>query len=972
MMIKKMIRLVICSTLATSFTAVDAMEFHVSPSGSDGNSPGTETAPFASLLQARDAIRARRQQGQLKDETVVVTIHAGVYRITQSLQLDSQDSGTEGAPVIWQAAPDAQVRLVGGVPLTNWKPVTDHAVLERLDESARERVFQTDLNAAGVGEDLGMPTPSGGPRSELIFNTRYMTLARYPNDDWLKIVSIPEGDTLIETERDSHAGHFEYPGERPTSWQDTTALWVHGYWVHDWSDQYHRIQTLDLDKHEIWPQPPYHHYGYSRGARFYFLNILEELDTPGEWFLDRDSGIAYFWPPGDLEQGEASFPQLQEPMLVLKGTEHVSIRRLIFESSRDQAIVIEGGSHNEIAGCTIRNMGAREAIVIGGTHNRIQSCDVYELAGAGITLEGGDRATLTPAGNEAVNCDVHHVGRVYRTYHGAFNLRGVGNRIAHCWIHQVPHQGVGYSGNDHIIEYCDFERVAEETGDVGAIYAAADWTFMGNEFRYNYFHNIHGPGQLGCNTIYPDLPVGGIHLHHNIFFDVDQGFYTNSGRGMVIENNFFVRTGRAIGFGVWTREAMFQEGGSWRMVEKLKEVNYDQPPYSTRYPALLQLADDFSLGVDEILQRELPKDNLIRRNISWGSGVFVRLGPAASLEHVRVEENLIADEIVFGGSFDGDGSSRTFRRGNEEVEQVLGALGNRMVEGDPGFGGLRTQDFALSDDSPAHAMGIEPIPLHEIGLQLDEYRTSLPLLASDPVLYPASSAFVGGITVELTPTPRAGGPLTQVRYTTDGSEPSMTSSPYEGAIRITESTTVKAAAFAVRGDSVGRSNTVTAEYRATSMEDGAIFLSDMEEEDFFAYPEYWFKDENYRGYALKLGGLEYAKGIILHPDTDEEGTVQGRVSYRLSGPMRDATFAAVIGIDDSMEAYSLGSSVFIVEVQRNGGWSRVFESSLLKLGAPPEEVTVKLDGADRLRLIVTDGEDGTACDHALWAHARIF
>ena len=85
-------------------------------------------------------------------------------------------------------------------------------------------------------------------------------------------------------------------------------------------------------------------------------------------------------------------------------------------------------------------------------------------------------------------------GGCYRTYHGAFNLRGVGNRIAHCWIHEVPHQGIGYSGNDHIIEYCDFEKIAQETGDVGAIYAAADWTFMGNEFRYNYFHNIHGPG----------------------------------------------------------------------------------------------------------------------------------------------------------------------------------------------------------------------------------------------------------------------------------------------------------------------------------------------------------------------------------------------------------------------------------------------------------------------------------------------
>ena len=970
-MIGTKIRLSVCLALVSGITVADAREFHVSPTGSDSNS-GSETAPFASLLKARDAIRAGRQAGELeKDEAIAVTIHGGTYQVTETLELTSEDSGREGAPVIWQAAPGAEVRLIGGVPLTDWAPVTDSAVLERVDVRARDNLFQTNLKTAGV-RDFGTPTPADGPRSELIFNTKYMTLARYPNEEWLKIVSIPEKGELIETERDSHYGHFEYPGDRPETWRDTTALWVHGYWVHDWRDQYHRIQTLDLEKREIWPEPPYHGYGYRRGARFYFLNILEELDAPGEWFLDRDSGIVYFWPPGDLQQGEVNFPQLQEPMLVLRGTQYVSVRGLIFEASRDKAIVVEGGSHNEIAGCTIRNMGAGVAVVIGGSNNRIQSCDVYELAGAGITLEGGDRATLTPAHNEAVNCDIHHVGRVYRTYHGAFNLRGVGNRIAHCWIHEVPHQGIGYSGNDHIIEYCDFEKIAQETGDVGAIYAAADWTFMGNEFRYNYFHNIHGPGQLGCNTIYPDLPVGGIHLHHNIFFDVDQGFYTNSGRGLVIENNIFVRAGRSIGFGVWTRDSMFQEGGAWRMVEKLKEVKYDQPPYSTRYPVLLQLAEDFSKGVEEIVQRELPKGNLIRRNISWGGGVFVRLGPLASLEDVRVEENLIADENVFAGSFTGDGNSRTFRQGNKEVEEVLGSWGNIIVDGDPGFDGLRTQDFRLSDNSPAHSLGIEAIPLDEIGLQIDEYRTSLPLLVSDPVLSPASSAFVGGLTVELTPTPRAGGSRAVVRYTLDGSEPSASSRVYEGSLRITESATVKAAAFTTRDGVVGRSNTVSADYRATSMEDGTIFVSDMEEEELFSYPEYWFKDENYRGYAMRLGGLEYPKGIILHPDTEEDGTVRGWVTYRLDGAMRDGRFAAVIGIDDSMESYSLGSSAFMVDVRRKGEWLRVFESGVLKLGAEPEKVDVKLEGADQLRLIVTDGGDGTACDHALWAHARIY
>ena len=95
-----------------------------------------------------------------------------------------------------------------------------------------------------------------------------MSLARYPDvGEWLRISVIPEGGgELIETERDSHYGRFAYDDARPSSWEDLSDLWVHGYWVHDWSDQYHRVERLDLDKQKIHPEKPYHGYGYKRGS----------------------------------------------------------------------------------------------------------------------------------------------------------------------------------------------------------------------------------------------------------------------------------------------------------------------------------------------------------------------------------------------------------------------------------------------------------------------------------------------------------------------------------------------------------------------------------------------------------------------------------------------------------------------------------------------------------------------------------
>ena len=550
-------------------------------------------------------------------------------------------------------------------------------------------------------------------------------------------------------------------------------------------------------------------------------------------------------------------------MLVMQETRRVLVRRITFEAAHDQAVVIQGGSDNEIAGCTIRNFGARIAVVIGGTRNGIRSSDLYEVAGAGIQLGGGDRTNLTPGHNRAVNNDIHRTGRVYRTYHGAFRLEGVGNRIAHCWIHDLPHQGIGYKGNDHVIEYCEFERIALETGDVGVTYTGADWTFMGHEFRYNYFHDIHGPGRLGCFTIYPDLPCGGIHLHHNIFYDVDQVFHTNSGRAMVIENNIFLRADRAMSFSVWKDSSMFLEGGPWRMVENLEAARYDQPPYITRYPTLRQLAADFSLGPEQLLQRQLPKDNLIRRNVSR-TGMFLRLGAEASLDHVRVEENLIADAEVFDGSFDGSGERILYSNGDAEAAAWLGARGNVILDGDPGFGGLETQDFRLAPDSPAWDLGWEPIPFDEIGLRVDEYRQSLPRRAAAPLITPVSQVFPDEVTVRLTPSPLPGGPQSVLRYTLDGSEPTASSPVYSGPFRIDRDARVKAASF--RGGV--QSEVVAGTYERIDLADGAVYLSDLAEREVEAYPGCWARDRNYLGRPIRLGGKAYPKGLLVHPRED--------------------------------------------------------------------------------------------------------
>lgn len=954
-----------------AFAAVNAAEIHVAANGKDSWTGKSATpakdgknGPVATLVRARDLVRQLRRDKP--SEPVTVTVHGGVYRVSEPLALGAEDSGSEQAPVVWRGAPGETVRLLGGVQLNRWVPVTDPAVLERLDPAARAKVRQVNLGASGVA-DLGdvAPGPNG---AQLFCGGKYMTLARYPNDGWLRIASVPQtGDLKFPGDfRDTapttiggkiagkHYGRFCYSGDRPERWKDLADLWVHGYWVWDYADQYHHVQKLDLAKKEVWPEPPYHFYGYHENARYYFLNVLEELDSPGEWYLDRKTGILYFWPPEGQTQAAVIFPTLTKPLFQMDAVQHLELRGLTMEGGRAGAVQVTSGDHVLIAGCTFRNFGDTVIDIKGGTDHLVRSCDLSELGAGGIKLEGGDRKTLTPGHLAVENCDIHHIGRVQAPYRPAIRLDGVGLRVSHCYIHDCPHGGLGFEGNDHIIEYCEFTHTGYDAGDVGAIYTAYDWSYRGHEIRYNYFHGIHSPPKVhvGSMTVYFDLPAGGVHLYGNVFYDNERAFFTNSGRDCLIENNIFVKCDPSVQFNSWRDMMLFQKGGAWRIWERLHEINYDQPPYSTRYPELLRLYKDGD--------PRIPNGNVVRCNISSG-GRFLELQPLVSFNDVKVEKNLIADPLLFVGSPTGDGTPGRYKLGDATLTPLWEKAGNVMTPSDPGFVDVERQDFRLKPDSPAWKLGFKPIPFEQIGLQVDGFRKSLPLPA--PIIQPGTQHFLGELEVRLVLPARS--PKATIRYTLDGAEPTTKSPAYTTPLKLTHSSTVTAAAFGASGVP---SAVATATFTGASLTEG-IYLSDLPAQDTLAHPDVK-RDQNYSGGILKLHGKEYPKGLLMCPETTAQGGL-GHATWVLDGGLRQARkFEATIGIEDEMEKTGIGSVIFIVEVFRGGKWERVFESPVLKWGEV-KEVSVDISGAEQLRLMTTDGGDNIYGDHAVWAGARV-
>ncbi|MHC4430497.1 MAG: hypothetical protein ACYTBS_01530, partial [Planctomycetota bacterium] len=262
------------------------IEFFVSPQGNDVN-PGTMALPFRSFEVARDAVRESDRNSQR-----IVWIRAGLYELDRPLVLTAEDSASPDKRIVYRAWPGEKVRIIGGKQLKGFEPVVDRTILNRLVLEARSRTLKVDLKAAGIE---GYGTARGGGL-ELFFDDKPMTLARWPNEGFVKIDGLVEPDTVnVRGTRGSKTGKFMYTGDRPKHWTEEDDVWVHGYWFWDWSDERHKVEAIDAEKRIISVVPPYHRYGYRVGQWFYAINILAELDRPGEWYLDREAGILYFW-----------------------------------------------------------------------------------------------------------------------------------------------------------------------------------------------------------------------------------------------------------------------------------------------------------------------------------------------------------------------------------------------------------------------------------------------------------------------------------------------------------------------------------------------------------------------------------------------------------------------------------------------------------------------------------------------------
>jgi hypothetical protein len=676
----RLLPLLVACLLVGSVASARPANIYVS---SDGNAvaSGTRWDPFRTLADARSAVRLLKRTSGLPDGGVNVWVR-GEFELSDGFELGAEDGGKEGKAVVYRAWGRAPVRISGGrrIPADAFSP----AQSDRLPDEAAGHVLVADLKALGITDTGRFPKVFRGfaAVSELFFNDERLQLARWPNEGWTTVQKIiRKGSVPRSGDKTKVPGIIEYSGERPARWTKAKDLRLHGYWCFDWYDEALPVGKIDPETHQITFAAP-HFYGVRQGnpppRRWRAINLLEELDMPGEYFIDRDTDQLYLWPPADLQGARVLLSVLQTPLIHIANAAHIAVRGFTVENCVRTAIVVEDCEEVAIEACLVRNVGEDAIHVQGGKQDRVQACDVHDTGAQGISIAGGDRRQLIPAGHVAENNHVWRFARRQQTYAGGIRVSGVGNFVRHNLVHDAPHTAIFLSGNDHVVEYNIIHHVCMETDDCGAFYKGRNPSSRGNMIRWNFWHHVGSPRGHGNNAVYFDDGDGGDTVFGNVFFRCGEpakgtmgAVFSHGGHDLKVDNNVFVECKRAIGASPWSNSRWRSSlKGKTYQDRLLKEVDITKPPYTTRYPELVGFMD----------YKDEPRRSEAERDV-----------------------------VVMCGQF---------YCGNYDVSDSL------VTNTDPGFVNMDKGNFALRKDSMVfkEIPDFQPIPFAKIGLVKSKLR----------------------------------------------------------------------------------------------------------------------------------------------------------------------------------------------------------------------------------------------------------
>lgn len=670
------------------------IDYYVSPQGDDGNCGISPDCPFATIERARLAVKEKICSENIVESEIVVKVGKGEYR-TSGVLFDENDFVPDGVKVTYTGFSENshdEVVITGAfaLPPEDFLPVLTNAgisIINRLSPDARKHIMMIDLKKYGISEeDYGSPCAFGagsnaalydddtvGVNLEIFFNDRRMVCARYPNEGkFIKIEEVIDvGDTQefppqvyrsdFKNIKNPKGGKFIVDKEtnnRIKKWKKVDDVWIYGYFYWDWSDMSTPVKSIEPEVRTL-TTAHCSAFGFRKDAPYYFYNVFEELDKPGEWYLDRENSILYIYPYEKITKDtKVELSLLTVPVMNLHKCRNMSFEGISFKCTRDNAINLHECENISFKYCSVSNV-YRTGIHGDKCENiKISGCEISHTGDFGINLHGGDRVNLKSGRNVIDNSYVHNFAEISRTCICGINIEGVGGVISHCEIHSSPTVGIGYTGNDHLIEYNIIHDVVLNSDDAAAIYSGCSWTSRGTVIRRNIIYNI-GSDESKPDGIYWDDGMSGQTAYENLIVNVGKyGFMIGGGNGNTVVKNIIISNGESpIQYDARCREAIVNDGWAKALVlpighgilwNILHNNPYKSEIWTAKYPILSKFNENPE-SYDDPHFPPNPSFSTISKNVIVNKNMDEGIIAQSVRQFSNIYENLIFPDLKSAG-----------------------------------------------------------------------------------------------------------------------------------------------------------------------------------------------------------------------------------------------------------------------------------------------------------------------------------